>query len=135
MSDIAVATLSIISKVPWSKVISYGQVAYYIGKPKESREVGWAMRELGKTHTVSWWRVINNAGEISISGNPDATATMQKSLLEKEGIIINDFTLDIDKYRFRLDASALEQLGYDRKYIEMVIKKFEEPRQTSLFTL
>ena len=126
--------LDIVRLVPTGKVISYGQIAAYTGTPKEAREVGWVMRELGKHHDIPWWRVINNAGEISISGNPDADAKMQRSLLEKEGIKVSgELKVDMDKYRFRLDEATLKQFGLDEEYIKMTIKKFEAPRQGSFF--
>jgi len=122
--------------IPAGKVMSYGQIAVYMGAPKEAREIGWAMRELGSTPNFPWWRVLNNAGELSISGNPDANAIMQKALLEKEGVVFDEaLKLNIDTYRFRLTKAELQQFGLDDDYIETAIKKFEEPRQTSLFEL
>jgi methylated-DNA-protein-cysteine methyltransferase-like protein len=136
MDETKAAILRIVQMVPSGSVMSYGQIATYIGKPKEAREVGWAMRDLGKSHDIAWWRILNNAGEITISGNPDADAKMQKSLLEKEGIAINEaYKLDIDTYRFRLDETALRSFGLEQAYIKETIKKYEEPRQTSLFDL
>jgi len=126
--------LQVVRMVPAGKVISYGQIAMYTGNPKEAREVGWAMRELGKNHDIPWWRVINNAGEISINGNPDADAKMQRSLLENEGVKVSEeLKVDMDKYRFRLDAATLKQFGFDDEYIKTAIKKFEPPRQASFF--
>lgn len=126
--------LQIVRMVPAGKVISYGQIAAYMGTPKEAREVGWAMRELGKYHDIPWWRVINNTGEISISGNPDADAKMQRTLLENEGVKVSeDLKVDMDKYRFRLDEAILKQFGLDDEYIKAAIKKFEPPRQGSFF--
>lgn len=128
--------LTIVRMIPAGKVMSYGQIAVYMGAPKEAREIGWAMRELGSTPNFPWWRVLNNAGELSISGNPDANAIMQKALLEKEGVVFDEaLKLNIDTYRFRLTKAELQQFGLDDDYIETAIKKFEEPRQTSLFEL
>ena len=128
--------LDIVRMVPVGKVISYGQIAAYMGMPKEAREVGWVLRELGKHHDIAWWRVINNAGEISISGNPNADAKMQRSLLEDEGVKVgDDLKVDMDKYRFRLDAGVLKQFGLDDSYVKTIVKKFEEPRQESFFDI
>ena len=84
MNEMNAKILRIVRMVPVGRVISYGQIAVYVGNPKEAREVGWAMRELGKSHDISWWRVVNNAGEISISGNPDANAKCNNLSLKKK---------------------------------------------------
>ena len=51
---------------------------------------------------VPWWRVVNNRGLISIKGNWTATKELQKNLLMKEGIEVDEnFVLDIEQYRFK----------------------------------
>jgi methylated-DNA-protein-cysteine methyltransferase-like protein len=122
----------IIDMIPTGRVMSYGQIAAYLGMPKAARDVGRVMRDIGSD--AAWWRVLNNAGEISIGGNPDASAAMQKSLLEKECIEVSpDLKLDIDRYRFRLNEDNLRELGLSEDEIVTVIKKFQEPRQMTLF--
>jgi len=35
---------SIVAQIPYGKVVSYGQIARMLGRPRAAREVGWAMR-------------------------------------------------------------------------------------------
>lgn len=68
--------------------MTYGQVAAAAGSPRAARQVGWILRGAG-VGSVPWWRVLNAAGVISIAGNMQATALMQKELLQAEGVIVS----------------------------------------------
>lgn len=92
--------LQTVKQIPKSKVVSYGQIAAHIGNPRGARAVGWILRQ-NEMVDIPWWRVVNNAGRISIKGNIFHNAAMQRDLLRQEGIVVNeDFTLDIERYRF-----------------------------------
>ena len=119
------AILHVVQLVPRGKVISYGQVAAYVGTPRAAREIGWAMRSMRPVDNFPWWRVLNNAGKITIKGNIHATATQQKELLQADGVIVNDdYELDIDKYRWRPDPKTLQNLKIDPDYIEKLQEKY-----------
>lgn len=105
---------------PVGKVASYGQIALYIGLPRAARQVGWILRELGDNTDIPWWRVINQKGKISISGNFHADRDLQKKLLEAEEIEVTDFQVDMEKYRFYPDT----KLQLKDSYIQEVISKF-----------
>lgn len=125
MTKFQEAILQVVRLVPPGKVVSYGQVAAYIGTPRAARQVGWAMRSLEGTPDFPWWRVLNNAGRITIKGNHFNTAQLQKELLEAEGIeISSDFGLDMSRYRFLADHDLLQQLQLDPEYITTVLTKY-----------
>jgi methylated-DNA-protein-cysteine methyltransferase-like protein len=115
--------IKVISAIPFGKVVSYGQVALYVGMPRAARQVGWILNGLeGKTE-VPWWRVVNNTGRISIKGSK-YSAIEQKELLESEGINVrNDLTFDIEEYRFRPDMKFIRKLELDSTYLEMIADK------------
>lgn len=97
----------IIKKVPTGRVASYGQIAALAGSPGAARQVGFILRS-SSLDSLPWWRIINNAGVLSIKGSFEATKSLQKDLLEKEGVEISDsFTLDIEHYRYRPTKAAL----------------------------
>lgn len=101
-NDFKQSVIAFVKKVPKGKVVSYGQVAGACGHPRAARQVGGILRALDEEVGVPWWRVVNNAGVISIKGSWVATKGMQKSLLEKDGVVVSkNFTLDIGKYRFK----------------------------------
>lgn len=118
--------LRIVRMVPLGKVVSYGQVAAYVGNPRAARQVGWAMRSLEGAPDFPWWRVLSNSGQITIKGNQFSTARLQKELLEAEGIPVSrSFTLDIERYRFHPDANVLQSLKLDSVSIASALAKYE----------
>lgn len=110
--------ITFVSMIPYGKVVSYGQIAVYIGAPRAARQVGWILRELGTNKDIPWWRVVNKEGRISISGNFEADRELQKKLLESEGIEINDFQVDMGKYRFIADEKMLKKLQLNEESID-----------------
>ena len=117
--------IQVIKSIPYSKVVSYGQVAAYVGVPRASRQVGWILRSIKDSNSLPWWRVVNNKGRISIEGNLYNDKHLQKKLLESEGIVISsDFKIDIEKYRFIADNEMLESWRLPKNYIEKLINKY-----------
>ena len=76
---------AIVGQIPEGKVMSYGQIARILGRPRAAREVGWAMRHC--PDHLPWQRVVKADG--AITGG--AYAEMRKQRLEAEGV---DFLLD-----------------------------------------
>lgn len=121
------SVINIVNFIPKGKVVSYGQVALYAGLPRVAREVGWTLRSLPENIGIPWWRVINNEGRISIKGNKNADAEMQKRRLEQEGVEVSDlFEIDIEKYRWTADKQILKSFRLDDDYIETVLKKYSK---------
>ena len=114
--------LSVCSKIPTGKVMSYGQVATIVGVPRAAIQVGWILHEFGDT--VCWWRIINHKGFISTKC-PEHTPLLQKSLLEKEGIVVSKkMRIDIAKYRYLPSEKELNEFGLSPDYIEMIVEKY-----------
>jgi methylated-DNA-protein-cysteine methyltransferase-like protein len=125
MTKFQEAILRIVRLVPPGNVVSYGQVAAYIGTPRAARQVGWTMSSMEGTPDYPWWRVLNNAGRITIKGNRFNDAQLQRELLEAEGVAVHNFELDMATYRFRPDAALLQTLKLDPEYIRMVLAKYD----------
>lgn len=70
----------LVAKIPYGQVISYGQIAGILGKPRAAREVGWAMRNCPEH--LPWHRVVMKDG--SITGG--IYASLRKQKLEAEGV-------------------------------------------------
>ncbi len=92
---------AIIRAIPQGQVMTYGDVAAYAGRPRQARRVGYALAACNG-RDVPWWRVINAQGAIS-SRTPDGgSESMQRDLLESEGV---EFTLErrveLDRFRHR----------------------------------
>lgn len=118
--------ISVVRSIPHGKVVSYGQVAAYIGVPRAARQVGWILRVIGKD--VPWWRVISNSGRITIKGNRYADKVLQKKLLEQEGIEVIEgrcgLEVDIKKHRFNANNEQLKTWGLSEEYRERILIKY-----------
>lgn len=130
MSKFKNKVINIIKEIPKGEVASYGQVALYAGIPRAARQVGWILAnleidKLESLYDLPWWRVINNAGRISIKGSKHHDAVTQKKLMEKEGIVVSkDLTFDIEKYRWRPSPEKIKSFELDEKYIFTALEKY-----------
>jgi O-6-methylguanine DNA methyltransferase len=90
----------LLALVPSGKVVSYGQVAAWLGDPRAARTVGWALHGLPEGSGLPWHRVINGQGRIT-TPHLGHTAIRQRELLELEGIAFGpDERVDMDRYRW-----------------------------------
>ena len=78
------AVYRLVARCPRGKVVSYGGVAALLGKPRLSRAVGAALRDLPDDTTIPWWRVVNSSG--AIASRPNHGPAIQRTLLEREGV-------------------------------------------------
>ena len=93
--------LKFVAGVPKGRVVSYGQVAAFCGSPRASRQVGGILGALGLDTKIPWWRVVNRDGIITIK-NHEVSKELQKFLLEKDGVEVDDQnTVEINKYRYK----------------------------------
>jgi methylated-DNA-protein-cysteine methyltransferase-like protein len=125
MSQFTDSVISIVRQVPYGMVASYGQIAAYTGIARAARQVGWTLNRIEGRVEVPWWRIVNNAGRISIKNTEFNTPLLMKQMLEHEGLkIAADYTFDIEKYRFRPSVELMKSWQLDDDYIERVCKKY-----------
>lgn len=80
----------VVRKIPAGRVATYGGVAYAAGLPGRARQVGYAMAALPEGSGVPWHRVINARGEVSRRTGGSGFETLQRVLLESEGVAFDD---------------------------------------------
>ena len=71
---------AVVERIPYGKVVSYGQIALMCGKPRGAREVGRAMYRC--PDHLPWQRVVMADG--SVAGGDHAN--IRKAILESEGV-------------------------------------------------
>jgi methylated-DNA-protein-cysteine methyltransferase-like protein len=86
---------STVEKIPYGTVVSYGQIAKMLGKPRGAREVGWAMRYCPEG--LPWHRVVRTDGTVACPGNSEI-GEMRMALLEAEGVRIDGGKIDMTAY-------------------------------------
>jgi methylated-DNA-protein-cysteine methyltransferase-like protein len=91
--------LSVVRRVPYGRVATYGMVAELAGFPRQPRLAGYALRHADDS--VPWHRIVNARGEISPRAQSDSVH-LQRKLLEMEGITFNEAgRIDLKRYRWR----------------------------------
>ena len=95
---------AIIREIPAGRVMTYGDVAFHAGRPRQARRVGYALFALtdpGVAPEIPWWRVINALGEISVRPGEHGR---QRALLEAEGVYFDlEGRVDLTCYRHAPD--------------------------------
>lgn len=125
MSPFKQKVIDLVCMIPRGQVASYGQIALYAGMPRAAREVGGTLKETKED--VPWWRVVNNAGRISIEGNWEADKPLQSKLLKAEGIEVREnYTFDMMKYRWIMPKEEVEKLQLPPAYIDKIIAKYSQ---------
>lgn len=89
--------------IPEGKVATYGQIALLCGKPKNARQVGYALNK-NRLGSVPAHRVVNAKGVLSGAAAFE-TPELQKRLLEQEGIqvVLTDarWQVDLKEYQWK----------------------------------
>lgn len=74
-------------QIPAGRVATYGQIALLCEKPRNSRQVGYALKKGLAGEDIPAYRVVNSRGILS-GASYFETYDMQKLLLEEEGIVV-----------------------------------------------
>lgn len=94
---------NLVARIPCGKVMSYGQIAALIGRPRAARQVG-GIAHFGDAE-LPWQRVVNAKGGLA-SGYPGGRSSHQEHL-EQEGVVFvtteKGSFLDMDEYRWDPD--------------------------------
>lgn len=79
----------IVRLIPEGRVATYGQIAALANRPRNARQVGYALARLND-ESVPWHRVVNAGGSISERGlDPLESVERQRFLLREEGVVFD----------------------------------------------
>ncbi len=81
--------LDVARLIPKGRVTSYGAIAKYLGAPRSSRMVGWAMNRAHQFSDVPAHRVVNRNGLLTGKMNFSPPEIMEERLT-KEGIVVKN---------------------------------------------
>lgn len=101
------------SRIPYGKAATYGQIALLCGKPRNARQVGYALRSGLAGETVPAHRIVNASGFLSGAAAFE-TADLQKRMLEAEGIGVcctdRGWQVDLGRFGWEHTVSEAEEL-------------------------
>ena len=89
----------LVRKIPRGRVLSYGALARVLKLPGGARSAGRAMAATPSGKGIPWHRVVGERGKILIR---EPYASLQKKLLESEGVRIVESRVDLKKHQWAL---------------------------------
>ncbi|MGQ9631453.1 MAG: MGMT family protein [bacterium] len=93
----------LVSRVPRGKVVTYGQIAAYLGDPKQARTVGWALHSNPDGSGVPCHRVVNREGRVA-PGFAFGGPGVQRAKLEAEGVsFLDDEHVDLKGHLWQIE--------------------------------
>lgn len=85
--------------IPKGKVVTYKQIAEYLGNAKLSRVVENILHNNSDEHKYPCYKVVNSKGKLS-ANFAFGGIEKQKEKLEAEGIEVVDYCLDSEKWQY-----------------------------------
>lgn len=88
--------------IPKGKVVTYNQIAKYLGNDKLARVVGNILHNNPNEKKYPCYKVVNCKGMLSKNfafGGIDK----QKEKLEKDGVEVKDYIVDLKKYQYKIN--------------------------------
>lgn len=92
------AVYRLVRRIPRGHVLTYGEIAARLGRPRGARIVGHAMRVCPPG--IPWHRVVNARGAISLRA-PMSGMVTQRIRLEQEGVALRAGRVPLKHYRWR----------------------------------
>ncbi len=87
--------------IPKGKVVTYKQIAEYLGNPKLSRIVGNILHRNPNEKKYPCYKVVNSKGNLS-KNFAFGGIEKQKEKLEAENIEVINYTVDLKKYQYKI---------------------------------
>ncbi len=90
----------IVEKIPAGYILTYGDIAKMLGRPRMARFVGFAMSAVCETDNRPWHRVVFSGGRLW----DGQWGKVQHDMLASEGVgFTKDGKADIEKYRWHIE--------------------------------
>lgn len=87
-----------LTTIPKGKVVTYGQIAEYLGNKKLARHIGNILHTNPNENKYPCYKVVNSKGELS-KNFAFGGIEKQQQKLEKDGITVINYKVDLDKYK------------------------------------
>ena len=96
--DFFLDVYDVVRLIPKGRVTSYGAIAKYLGAPRSSRMVGWAMNAAHSLHDVPAHRVVNRQGLLTGKMHFSSPTRMEELLNSENVRVQKDQVVDFDKH-------------------------------------
>jgi methylated-DNA-protein-cysteine methyltransferase-like protein len=96
----------LVKQIPRGRVLSYGALAKSLRLPGGARTAGRAMAATPSGKGIPWHRVVGEHGKILIR---EPYASLQKKLLESEGVKIIELRVDLKTHEWKPARKSLKK--------------------------
>ena len=103
-----------VQRIPRGRVLTYGALAKALHLPGGARSAGRAMAATPSGKGIPWHRVVGERGKILIR---EPYASLQRKLLESEGIAILESRVDLKRHLWKPPRKSTPKLGAPQKRI------------------
>ena len=86
--------------IPKGKVATYSQIAEHLGNKKLARVVGNILHNNPNEEKYPCYKVVNSKGVLS-NNFAFGGIEKQKEKLEREGIVVENYRVDLNKYKMK----------------------------------
>lgn len=86
--------------IPKGNVVTYGQIAEYLGNKRLARVVGNILHSNPDGDKYPCYKVVDSKGNLS-KGYAFGGIERQKERLENDGITVKNYKVDLDKYQMK----------------------------------
>lgn len=90
-----------LTTIPKGKVVTYSQIARYLGNKNLARVVGNILHKNKDENKYPCYKVVNNKGKLS-NNFAFGGIEKQKEKLEKDGIEVINYRVCLEKYQYTL---------------------------------
>ncbi len=104
-----------VQRIPRGKVLTYGALAKSLRLPGGARSAGRAMAATPSGKGIPWHRVVGERGKILIR---EPYASLQRKLLESEGIAILESRVDLKCHLWKPPRKSTPKHGAPLKRIQ-----------------
>jgi methylated-DNA-protein-cysteine methyltransferase-like protein len=94
----------VVKQIPRGRVLSYGALAKVLRLPGGARSAGRAMAATPSGKGIPWHRVVGERGKILIR---EPYASLQKKLLESEGVKVVESRVDLKSHLWKLPQKTM----------------------------
>jgi methylated-DNA-protein-cysteine methyltransferase related protein len=103
-----------VQRIPRGRVLTYGALAKALRLPGGARSAGRAMAATPSGKGIPWHRVIGERGKILIR---EPYASLQRKLLESEGITIVESRVNLKRHLWQPSKKSTPKHGTPKKRI------------------
>ena len=96
--DFFIDVYDVVRLIPEGRVTSYGSIAKYLGAPRSSRMVGWAMNAAHSLPDVPAHRVVNRIGLLTGKMHFSTPTQMAELLMAEKIQVQKDQVVDFNKH-------------------------------------